>query len=181
MQQPIHLVASGTSVEQERRSAHSHGWPHRCLSVVGVVGPTPHTLCSPPSASLASLPPDPLPPHWQSRTPVAVMPSGSPEKRIHLLLDVVPDGCALVIVGDGTAEYAVSIAAAGPSAGRVQVLPQVTCEACAFPIGDGGGVHSPRCPARISAPSSQPISNTHHKTTTCRPGYPPFTAAAEDA
>jgi len=48
----------------------------------------------------------------------------SPEKRIHLLLDAVPDGCALVIVGDGTAEYAVSIAAAGPSAGRVQVLPQ---------------------------------------------------------
>jgi glycosyltransferase involved in cell wall biosynthesis len=37
----------------------------------------------------------------------------SSEKRIHLLLDVVPDGAALVIVGDGTAAYAQQIASHG--------------------------------------------------------------------
>lgn len=30
----------------------------------------------------------------------------STEKRIHLLLDALPESCALVIVGDSDAEYA---------------------------------------------------------------------------
>lgn len=47
----------------------------------------------------------------------------SDEKRIHLLLDVVPDGAALVIVGDGTSDYAREIAEAGPPANRPHVLP----------------------------------------------------------
>jgi len=46
----------------------------------------------------------------------------SSEKRIHLLLDVVPEGAALVIVGDGTAGYAQEIASAGAPA-RLNVLP----------------------------------------------------------
>jgi len=45
----------------------------------------------------------------------------SSEKRIHLLLDIVPDGAALVIVGDGTSDYSAQIARAGET--RPQVLP----------------------------------------------------------
>ena len=47
-------------------------------------------------------------------TPIAVfMFAGrwANEKRIHLLIDAVPAGCALVIVGDGTSVYADEIAA----------------------------------------------------------------------
>jgi len=47
----------------------------------------------------------------------------SAEKRIHLLLDVVPKDCALVIVGDGTSEYCKDLLnKAGPAAGRPNVL-----------------------------------------------------------
>lgn len=45
------------------------------------------------------------------------------EKRIHLLLDAVPADCALVIVGDGTSEYADMVARAGQESGRKNVLP----------------------------------------------------------
>ena len=41
----------------------------------------------------------------------------SSEKRIHLLLDVVPDGAALVIVGDGTSDYSARIASAAGGGG----------------------------------------------------------------
>merc|ERR1719460_3244654 len=46
----------------------------------------------------------------------------SAEKRIHLLYDVVPKDCALVIVGDGTSEYADQVESSGPPAGRANVL-----------------------------------------------------------
>jgi glycosyltransferase involved in cell wall biosynthesis len=47
----------------------------------------------------------------------------SAEKRIHLLFDAVPESCALVIVGDGTSEYADTVANAGPPSNRPNVLP----------------------------------------------------------
>lgn len=47
----------------------------------------------------------------------------SAEKRIDLLYDVIPKDCALVIVGDGTSEFADDVANAGPAAGRPNVLP----------------------------------------------------------
>merc|ERR1712048_1230190 len=46
----------------------------------------------------------------------------SAEKRIHLLFDAVPADCALVIVGDGTSEYADMVAKAGKESGRNNVL-----------------------------------------------------------
>ena len=46
----------------------------------------------------------------------------SSEKRIHLLLDVVPEGAALVIVGDGTAGYAQEITSAGATRPHVLAL-----------------------------------------------------------
>jgi len=48
----------------------------------------------------------------------------SAEKRISLLYDVVPEGAALVIVGDGTSVVADSVAAAGPQSNRPWVLSQ---------------------------------------------------------
>mmetsp|Transcript_34607 Transcript_34607/g.77651 ORF Transcript_34607/g.77651 Transcript_34607/m.77651 type:complete len:644 (+) Transcript_34607:55-1986(+) len=47
----------------------------------------------------------------------------SAEKRIHLLWDALPADCALVIVGDGTSDYADKVAQAGALAGRRNVLP----------------------------------------------------------
>mmetsp|Transcript_111101 Transcript_111101/g.315200 ORF Transcript_111101/g.315200 Transcript_111101/m.315200 type:complete len:542 (+) Transcript_111101:24-1649(+) len=46
----------------------------------------------------------------------------SAEKRIHLLVDAVPEDCALVICGDGTSEYATKIGQSGPESGRPNVL-----------------------------------------------------------
>merc|ERR1712147_105982 len=45
----------------------------------------------------------------------------SKEKRIHLLFDAVPEGCALIICGDGNNEYAEKIAEDG--AALKHVLP----------------------------------------------------------
>jgi hypothetical protein len=62
----------------------------------------------------------------QGCVPKAIMLSAgrwSAEKRIHLLIAAVPDDCALVIVGDGTAEAADRTAAAGMPNGRRNVLP----------------------------------------------------------
>lgn len=47
----------------------------------------------------------------------------SAEKRINLLWEVIPEDCALVIVGDGTAEFADSVENAGAASGRKNVLP----------------------------------------------------------
>ena len=45
----------------------------------------------------------------------------SAEKRIHLLLEAVPPGCALVIVGDGpSTAYSREVETAGPASGRPQ-------------------------------------------------------------
>lgn len=60
------------------------------------------------------------------RSPKAILLSAgrwSTEKRIHLLIDAVPDDCALVIVGDGTSEYADKVCQSGSAAGRCNVLP----------------------------------------------------------
>ena len=43
----------------------------------------------------------------------------SAEKRIHLLIDSMPEDCGLVIVGDSDADYADEIEAANPSCSRV--------------------------------------------------------------
>jgi len=47
----------------------------------------------------------------------------SAEKRIHLLFEAVPADCALVIVGDGTSEYADLVDSAGKASNRRNVLP----------------------------------------------------------
>lgn len=44
------------------------------------------------------------------------------EKRIHLLIEALPKDCALVIVGDGTSEYADKLAAIGSISGQQNVL-----------------------------------------------------------
>jgi glycosyltransferase involved in cell wall biosynthesis len=47
----------------------------------------------------------------------------SAEKRMHLLIDALPDDCALIICGDGTSEYATMLEDSGAAAGRKNVLP----------------------------------------------------------
>jgi glycosyltransferase involved in cell wall biosynthesis len=62
----------------------------------------------------------------QGFTPKCIMLSAgrwSAEKRIHLLIEAVPKDCGLVIVGDGTSEYADKVAMSGPATGQPHILP----------------------------------------------------------
>jgi glycosyltransferase involved in cell wall biosynthesis len=65
--------------------------------------------------------------HEQGCHPKAILLSAgrwSAEKRINLLIEAVPKDCALVIVGDGTSEFAEKVANSGPPSGRPNILPR---------------------------------------------------------